>query len=42
MDFRIADAFTDSLVSLIGDEQKASKTTVFDLQLSKSRSLATP
>ena len=33
MDFRIADTFTDSLSRLAGDEQKAVKTTEFDLQL---------
>ncbi len=33
MDFRIADTFTDSLARLNGDEQKAVKTTAFDLQL---------
>jgi hypothetical protein len=33
MDFRIADTFTDSLARLTGDEQKAVKTTSFDLQL---------
>ena len=33
MDFRIADTFTDSLARLTGDEQKAAKTTAFDLQL---------
>ena len=33
MDFRIADTFTDSLARLTGDEQKAAKTTSFDLQL---------
>ena len=33
MDFRIADTFTDSLARLVGDEQKAVKTTAFDLQL---------
>ena len=33
MNFRIADTFTDSLASLTGDEQKAVKTTAFDLQL---------
>lgn len=33
MDFRIADTFTDSLSRLSGDEQKAVKTTAFDLQL---------
>ncbi len=32
-EFRIADTFTDSLVRLTGDEQKAVKTTAFDLQL---------
>jgi mRNA-degrading endonuclease RelE of RelBE toxin-antitoxin system len=33
MNFRIADTFTDSLTKLTGDEQKAVKTTAFDLQL---------
>ncbi len=33
MDFRIADTFTDSLTKLTGEEQKAAKTTVFDLQV---------
>ena len=33
MDFRIADTFTNSLARLVGDEQKAVKTTAFDLQL---------
>ncbi|MGE3298130.1 MAG: hypothetical protein AB7I68_12380 [Porticoccaceae bacterium] len=33
MDFRIADTFTASLARLTGDEQKAAKTTAFDLQL---------
>lgn len=32
MEFRIADTFTDSLANLTGDEQKAVKTTAFDLQ----------
>ncbi len=32
-DFRIADTFTDSLARLTGDEQKAAKTTAFDLQI---------
>ena len=36
MDFRIADTFTDSLAKLTGDEQKAAKTTAFDLQLDPS------
>jgi mRNA-degrading endonuclease RelE of RelBE toxin-antitoxin system len=31
--FRIADTFTGSLAKLTGDEQKAVKTTAFDLQL---------
>lgn len=33
MHFRIADTFTDSLARLTGHEQKAVKTTAFDLQL---------
>ena len=33
VDFRIADTFTGSLARLTGDEQKAVKTTAFDLQL---------
>jgi mRNA-degrading endonuclease RelE of RelBE toxin-antitoxin system len=33
MEFRIADTFTASLGKLTGDEQKAVKTTAFDLQL---------
>jgi len=33
VDFRIADTFTDSLARLTGEEQKAVKTTAFDLQL---------
>ena len=36
MDFRIADTFTDSLARLTGGEQKAVKTTAFDLQLNSS------
>jgi hypothetical protein len=32
MEFRIADTFTDSLTRLTGEEQKAVKTTAFDLQ----------
>lgn len=31
MEFRIADTFTDSLAKLSGKEQKAVKTTAFDL-----------
>ncbi len=34
--FRIADTFTNSLARLTGDEQKAVKTTAFDLQLNPS------
>jgi mRNA-degrading endonuclease RelE of RelBE toxin-antitoxin system len=33
MQFLIADSFTDSLSRLNGDEQKAVKTTAFDLQV---------
>ena len=33
MDFRIADTFTASLAKLTGEEQKAVKTTAFDVQL---------
>ncbi len=33
MEFRIADTFTDSLAKLTGQEQKAAKTTAFDLQV---------
>jgi len=33
MQFRIADTFTDSLARLTGEEQKAAKTTAFDLQM---------
>ena len=38
MEFRIADAFTDSLARLTGEEQKAVKTTAFDLQLDPTSS----
>lgn len=38
MDFRIADTFTDSLARLTGDEQKAVKTTAFDLQINLASS----
>ena len=34
--FRIAHTFTDSLAKLTGDEQKAAKTTAFDLQVDPS------
>jgi hypothetical protein len=33
LNFLIADSFTDSLARLTGDEQKAVKTTAFDLQM---------
>lgn len=33
MNFLIADSFTDSLARLTGDEQRAVKTTAFDLQM---------
>src|ERR1041385_5107996 len=36
LQFRIADTFTDSLARLTGDEQKAVKTTAFDLQMNPS------
>ena len=36
MDFRIADTFTESLARLTGQEQKAVKTTAFDLQMNSS------
>ena len=37
MEFRIADTFTDSLVRLTGEEQKAVKTTAFDLQMNPAQ-----
>src|SRR5947209_3131146 len=37
MEFRIADTFTDSLAKLTGDEQKAVKTTAFDLQVNPAQ-----
>ena len=37
MDFRIADTFTDSLAKLTVNEQKAAKTSAFDLQLNPAR-----
>ncbi len=37
VEFRIADTFTDSLARLRADEQKAVKTTAFDLQVDPSR-----
>ena len=36
MEFRIADTFTDSLARLTGDEQKAVKTTAFDVQMNRA------
>src|SRR3972149_2540158 len=36
MEFSIADTFTDSLARLTADEQKAVKTTAFDLQMDQS------
>ena len=33
MPFRIADTFTESLARLPGEEQRAAKTTAFDLQI---------
>ena len=36
MEFRIADTFTGSLARLTGEEQKAVKTTAFDLQMDPS------
>lgn len=33
MNLRLASIFTDSLARLTGDEQKAVKTTAFDLQV---------
>jgi hypothetical protein len=37
VEFRIADTFTDSLARLGGEEQKAVKTTAFDLQINPSQ-----
>ncbi len=37
MNFRIADTFTDSLNRLTSEEQKAVKTTAFDLQMNPAR-----
>src|SRR5947208_7566165 len=37
MEFRISDTFTDSLARLNGEEQKAVKTTAFDLQLNPAQ-----
>lgn len=38
MEFRISDTFTDSLIKLTNQEQKAVKMTSFDLQLDPSSS----
>jgi mRNA-degrading endonuclease RelE of RelBE toxin-antitoxin system len=37
MEFLIADTFTDSLAKMTGEEQKAVKTTAFDLQLNPTQ-----
>jgi superfamily I DNA/RNA helicase/mRNA-degrading endonuclease RelE of RelBE toxin-antitoxin system len=37
LEFRIADTFTDSLTRLTGEEQKAVKTTAFDLQINPAQ-----
>src|ERR687891_1408983 len=37
VEFRIADTFTDSLARLTGEEQKAVKTTAFDLQMNPAQ-----
>lgn len=37
MQFRIADTLTDSLAKLTGEEQKAVKTTAFDLQMNPAQ-----
>ena len=37
MEFRIADTFTESLGRLSGQEQKAVKTTAFDLQVNPAQ-----
>ncbi len=37
MQFRIAETFTDSLARLTGEEQKAVKTTAFDIQVNPSQ-----
>jgi len=39
MNFLISETFTDSLARLTGEEQKAVKTTAFDLQLSTNHQL---
>ncbi len=42
MNFWIADTFTDSLARLTGDEQKAVKTTAFDLGINTTISTLRP
>ena len=42
MEFRIADTFTGSLDKLTNDEQKAVKTTAFDLQMNPAHRAAVP
>ena len=37
MEFRIAESFTDSLARLTPEEQKAVKTSAFDLQLNPAQ-----
>ena len=37
MEFRITDTFADSLAKLTGEEQRAAKTTAFDLQLNPAQ-----
>ena len=37
MQFRISDTFTGSLGNLTGEEQRAAKTTAFDLQLNPAQ-----
>ena len=37
MQFRISDTFTESLAKLSGEEQRAAKTTAFDLQLNPAQ-----
>ena len=37
MQYRIADTFTESLAKLNGEEQRAAKTTAFDLQLNPAQ-----
>jgi len=41
-EFRIADTFTDSLARPTGDEQKAVRTTAFDLQLNPAPKRSQP